>query len=168
VLEVLVHLDGADGMSRYAENTQVSSEASRGEIERTLRRYGASEFAYGWDKQQAALMFALGGRRIRFALPMPDPTERRFTHTPGRGLVRDAAAREREYERAVRQRWRALALVIKAKLEAVDSGITTVEHEFLAHVLLPNGSTVGEWVGPQVETAYAGGAMPSLLPGASS
>jgi hypothetical protein len=60
-------------MARYAENTQVSSESSRAEIERTLRRYGASEFAYGWDKQQAALMFALADRRIRFALPMPDP-----------------------------------------------------------------------------------------------
>jgi hypothetical protein len=153
-------------MSRYAENTQVSSEASRAEIERTLRRYGASEFAYGWDKQQAALMFALANRRIRFALPMPDPTERRFTHTPGRGLERTAEAREKEYEQAVRQRWRALALVIKAKLEAVDSGITTVEHEFLAHVMLPDGSTVGEWASPQLEVAYSGHAMPSLLPGA--
>lgn len=34
-------------MSRYAETTSVSSESSRGEIERTLSRYGASSFMYG-------------------------------------------------------------------------------------------------------------------------
>jgi hypothetical protein len=29
----------------------------------------------------------------------------------------------------------------------------------------PNGQTVGEWLKPQIEEAYANGRMPSLLPG---
>jgi hypothetical protein len=33
-----------DGMSRYAENTSVSIEKSKGEIERTLVKYGATKF----------------------------------------------------------------------------------------------------------------------------
>lgn len=56
------------------------------------------------------------------------------------------------------------------KLEAVAAGITTFEDEFLAHTLLPNGATVGEWAAPQIEAVYADGGrhMPALLPGVSS
>lgn len=36
-------------MSRCAQNTSVSSEKSRAEIERILRRYGADGFMYGWE-----------------------------------------------------------------------------------------------------------------------
>jgi hypothetical protein len=149
--------------ARYAERTSVNSDASRTEIERTLRRYNASAFGYGWEGNQATVMFVLANRRIRFQLPLPDPNDKRFTHTPGRGQRRTADAQEREYEQAVRQRWRALALVIKAKLEAVEAGISSVEDEFLAFVMLPNGSTVGETIAPQIEASYATGQMPPLL-----
>ena len=66
---------------------------------------------------------------------------------------------------ACRQTWRALALVVKAKLEAVDAGITVFEEEFLAHIVLPDGRTVGQFTLPQVESAYLTGKMPKLLPG---
>lgn len=59
-----------------------------------------------------------------------------------------------------RTRWRALLLVIKAKLEAVESNIATFEDEFLAHVLLPNQQTVAEYIGPTVAQIYETGRMP--------
>jgi hypothetical protein len=155
-------------VSRYAETTQVSSDRSRAEIERTLRRYGATAFAYGWDSEAATLMFEIADRRVMFRLPMPDRNDRRFTHTPAKGQRRDATATEHAYEQAVRQRWRALALVIKAKLEAVAAGITTVEQEFLAHIVMPDGRTVGQHTMPAIATAYASGQMPQLLPGGES
>lgn len=151
-------------MARYAADTQVSSDRSRSEIERTLRRYGATAFAYGWQEGQAQVMFEMASRRIIFRLPMPDPESDEFTLTPT-GRERSASAAEEAYEQAVRQRWRALALVIKAKLEAVEAQISTVEQEFLAHMALPDGRTVHEWLGPQLATAYARQAMPALLPG---
>jgi hypothetical protein len=153
-------------MPKYAADTNVASDQSRAEIERTLRRYGATAFAYGWDRGRAHVMFEMDGRRIKFVLPLPDPSSREFTHTPERGLERSPEAAEQAYEQAVRQRWRALALVIKAKLEAVEAGITTVEDEFLAHVALPSGETVGEWARPQLAKVYESGQMPALLPGA--
>ncbi len=152
-------------MSRYAERTEVTSDRSRAEIERTLRRYGATAFAYGWTDTDATVMFEMAGRRIMFRLPLPNRLDRAFTHTPGKGLRRTPEAAEKEWEQAQRQRWRALALVIKAKLEAVDAGITTVEQEFLAHIVLPNGTTVGEWARPQLSRAYEAGSMPALMPG---
>jgi len=148
-------------MSAYAANTTVSVENSRGEIERTLRRYKAEAFAYATEANSAQIGFRISGRYVRFLLTMPDPNHADFTvHSRGR---RAPEAAEKLWEQACRQKWRALALVIKAKLEAVSAGITTIEDEFLAHTVLPDGSTVGQWMQPQVDEAYRLGAMPSLL-----
>lgn len=151
-------------MTRYAENTSVGSDRSRNEIEATLRRYGADQFMYGWQLEQAVVAFRAHGRNVQFRLPMPDPKSKQFTLTPT-GRARSKTGAEAEFEQAVRQRWRALALVIKAKLEAVEAGITEFESEFLAHILLPDGTTVGQWARPQLEVAYAQGTMPELMPG---
>lgn len=152
-------------MKRYAEQTQVSSEKSRAEIERTLARYGATGFFYGWDGPNAVLGFQAHARRVMFLLPMPDRDDPSFVFTAGRKLKRTQTQIDAAYEQAVRQKWRALALVIKAKLEAVAAGITEFEDEFLAHIVLPGGRTVGAWLRPQLEVAYTTGKMPPMLPG---
>jgi hypothetical protein len=151
-------------MSRYAESTSVASDRSRAEIERTLARYGARQFMYGWDQDNAIVGFVANDRQVRFMLPLPDRNAREFTHTPNRGNPRTAAAAEEAYEQSVRQRWRALALVIKAKLEAVEAGIVSFDSEFLAHFMLPGGQTVGELVVPQIDHAYRTGSVPALMP----
>jgi hypothetical protein len=59
-------------------------------------------------------------------------------------------------------------LLLRAKLEAVEGGYSTVEREFLADVLLPGGGSVGQMVSAVVETAYLTGVPPGLLPQAVS
>jgi hypothetical protein len=157
-------------MSRYAANTEVSSSRSRDEIERTLERYGADQFLYGWRDTNAVVGFRMKDRHVRFVLPLPAKTDKAFTEYESRGklwLRTDEAARKL-YEQAVRQRWRALALVIKAKLEAVETGISEFEDEFMANIVLPNGRTVSEEVRPRIATAYESGEMPPMLPDYSS
>lgn len=153
-------------MTRYAETTTVPSERSRAEIESTLRRYGANAFSYGWDNSRAVIMFEMAGRRVRFDMPMPDHAAPEFTETPT-GRPRSLKQAKDAYEQAVRQRWRALALGIKAKLEFVASGITEFEDEFLAHMVLPNGQSAGAWLRPQIARAYETGSMPPMLPAPS-
>jgi len=156
-------------MTRYAADTSVSVEKSRAEIESTLARYGATHFGYLSSPEGADVAFQCKGRRVRFHIPLPDRNARAFTHTPGRGLRRSTDEQLREWEQACRQRWRALALVIKAKLEAVECGITSFESEFLAHIVLPDGETVGQWIAPQLAAAYSTGRMPPMLgPGGGS
>lgn len=150
-------------MSRYAETTAVPSERSRSEIERTLARYGATGFMYGWEGNRAIVAFQADQRRVKFELPLPDRFDRAFTHTERLNILRSPSAQEAAYEQAVRQRWRALALVIKAKLEAVQAGITVFEDEFMAHLVLPDGRTMGQWARPQIAAAYETGRMPALL-----
>jgi hypothetical protein len=161
---------------RYAERTNVAVGATRNEIERLLDNHGAKAFVSGWDRDQkmASVMFDLADRRIRFSLRLPDPNDRQFTRTPtGRSRTAAAAARmgrpvPTEHDQAVRQRWRALLLVIKAKLEAITAGIATVDEEFLAYIVIPGTtSTVSERVGPELARSYeVTGYTPMLaLPG---
>ena len=155
-------------MARYAESTSVSAEKSRGEIDSTLSRYGAAGFMYGWEETasgvQAMVAFKMKGKHVRFLIPMPDPQAREFTHTPGKGLKRSDSDARAAWEQASRQRWRALALVVKAKLEAVTAGIATFEEEFLAYLVMPDGKTVAAHALPAIERAYSTGTMQRLLP----
>jgi hypothetical protein len=149
--------------ARYAAGTDVSASRSKDEIERTLRRYGATGFMSGWDGQRAIVGFIIHDRQVRFVLPMPDPESAEFTRTET-GKSRTAAAAADAYERAVRQVWRVFALVVKAKLEAVAAGLVAFQDEFLAHLVLPGGQTVADTIRSGVDEAYATGQVPALLP----
>jgi phospholipase/lecithinase/hemolysin len=149
---------------KYAADTSVSVEKSRAEIERTVQRWGANQFMYGWDNTRAIVGFVMKNRQLRFNLDMPDRNAKEFLFTPARRTRRTDAQAYEAWEQACRQRWRALNLVIKAKLEAVESGISTFDAEFLAQLVLPNGQTVGEAVTPRIIEGIENNAMPSLLP----
>jgi len=148
---------------RYAQHTMVSSEKSKAEIERLLTRYGATSFASGWQNDQAVIQFHMKERRIKFVLPLPSKIAKEFTHSK-RGL-RDEGMVYNLWEKATRQRWRALALVVKAKLEAVETNITDFETEFLAHIVLADGKTVAEHALPAIAQSYKSGKITPLLPG---
>lgn len=150
-------------MTRYAEGTSVPADRSRAEIERTLMRYGADRFAYGWEENHALIGFRMRGRSVRFLLPFPDASDSEFSRTPT-GKKRAESETQRMYEQEVRRRWRALALAVKAKLEVVDSGIAQFEDEFLAYILIPgSGQTVGEWAKPELEARYDELGSPKML-----
>lgn len=125
----------------YAADTKVAPEASRAEIERILTRYGASHFAYASTPDTATVMFKVEAGTVKLTVPLPPLKD--FVRTPT-GLVRDGAGATRAREQAVKQRWRALALVVKAKLEAVASGVVSFEQEWYAYLVLPSGRTVHE------------------------
>lgn len=147
----------------YARGTSVSEDRSRQEIERTLRRYQADQFVYGWSDKPpgAVIQFRMAGRVIRFKLALPTLEDVDRTAT---GRRRRGAAAQKAVDDERRRRWRALLLVIKAKLEAVQSGISQFDEEFLAFIVLPSNQTAGEFLVPQIEAAYEKGKMPALLP----
>lgn len=129
-------------MAEYASRTKVPAGKTRMDIEALMRRRGADQFFSGGDAERALLAFRINGRHVRFVLPL------------------DGARSEQQ----VRSRWRALFLVIKAKMEAIDIGIMTIEDAFLGDTVLPNSQTVAEVMRPQIESAYDTGSMPPLLP----
>lgn len=149
----------------YAQETRVPVSRSRAEIEAIVTRYGATTFASALAPDMAMVIFELKERRVRFELPLPKKVEFGTRVVRGNKVQATPEQIDAAWEQACRQRWRALALCIKAKLEAVDSGITTFEDEFLAHIILPGGELIGRWMKPQLEESFRTGKMPPLLPG---
>lgn len=138
----------------YAAKTSVSTAKSRAEIETMLQRAGAKSFAIGWDARGASIVFALHDRKVKLVLPLPLPDEKQFVlDRRGKRRAKDAAGREWDF--ACRARWRALVLIVKAKLEAVSCGVSDFEREFLAHIIMPDGQTVAEIISPAIARSYA-------------
>lgn len=129
---------------RYAAETSVPVDRTKAEIERTITRYGATSFMTGWEAGKAMISFTFSDRMVRFVIDSPN----------GRT--------KKKQEQAERQRWRALLLLIKAKLEYVDSGIVEFEEEFLANIVTNNGETIAERLLPQLSGEIGSG--PLLLP----
>lgn len=122
----------------FAEHTKVPVERTKAELERTLQRFGAEGFGTYTERGRAIVLFSTADRRVRFMLPLP----------------KDASERE------LRRRWRALLLCIKAKLESVASSIESFEEAFMAHIVLPEGGTVGDKIKPMIADAYKNGLPP--------
>ncbi len=149
---------------RYAQDTTVSVEKSKAHIELLLKKHGATSFVSGWDDEQgmAVIQFRIAARFVKFQVNEPDLDDFKLT---GSGQIRNKTAVQKALEKERRRRWRALLLIVKAKLEIVASGYSTIEREFMSDLLLPDGSTVMEWLQPQLDKAYSAGAMPLALPG---
>lgn len=135
---------------KYATETKVPVAQTRGEIEAILAKYGADQFMYGSQSNPAAaaIAFRYAGRQYRFLLPLPEPGDFRTREL---------------FDQATRSHWRALFLIIKAKLEAVEREVSTFEQEFLAYTLLADGRTVAEEVEPTIRQIYHTGRVLPLL-----
>lgn len=129
----------------YAERTDVPVTRSQAELIDLLKKRKATQTAIGWSEEAGQVGFSLAGRVYKITVPISS----------------DAHTRDRE--QLERSRWRTLHLVVKAKLEAVDAGITSFEEEFLAHTVLPNGRTVFQETQPTIERAYIEGHVRPLL-----
>lgn len=163
---------------RFAEGTSVSAEKSRIEIEQLLAKHGATQrsFATDDDTGRTVLTFRLSGRMARISMAvdvsaLPIPNKRDWDQKPQcpKGWDQWTGAEQREWVNAKRDQMnrelmRRLLLVLKAKLELIQDGVTTFEREFLADILLPNGETMHEAIRGRLAEAYDTGSMPQLLP----
>lgn len=138
---------------RYAADTDVPVERSKHQIERLLREHGAEAYHTGWDASRDVIEFGWDQRQIRFVLPRPNKDPFLLT---AQGRKRTPKQVTQAIEQADRQRWRALYLVIRAKLEAVEAGIAIFEEEFMAFIVVPGrNQTLGEILVPQITTGHA-------------
>jgi hypothetical protein len=149
----------------YAETTKVAFEQSVMEIMKMIRRAGAEQVGQMEDTRFFAVQFTLANRMIRFRVPFP--TVEDMPSKDGYGRPLPASKRGEKLEQAKRQKGRALMLVIKAKLESVESGVETIEQAFLANVVMSDGMTVYERIAGPMALEYSEGrpsAVQGLLP----
>jgi hypothetical protein len=147
----------------YAKGTKTSISKTDEEIKKALRKYGAENFLIGEASGRAQVLFEMHGRRIIIRMPLPPRDDKKFTRSAA-GRSRSESVALEAWTQAGREKWRALLLCIKAKLESVESGVETFEQAFMAHMLLPSGETMSEWAErPDNRAALQGGRMPPLL-----
>lgn len=146
----------------YAAQTTVPLERSISEIIAMVRKAGAESIGQMHDRDSFVIVFALADRRMKFKVPLA--TEYVGPKVGGNGRVIDTAAR---LEQMNRQKGRALMLVIKAKLESVESGVETFEQAFLGNIMLADGKTVYENIAEPIAIEYQTGRAsgPLLLAG---
>jgi hypothetical protein len=133
---------------RFAEGTKTPAMQTRTAIEKMLVSDGADQLMNGNDvsKERAFIQFTMAKRMFRIYIDYAKRKDR---------------APEREQRE--REAWRVLLLLVKAKLQLIRMGESSPEAEFLANVLMPDGSTVGDHVLPAIAETYASGKMPKLL-----
>jgi hypothetical protein len=140
-------------MATYASGTSVSVEKSQAEIRKEVQRFGATHFSFSEGPGFGRIEFVVGKqgeeRWVRFDLRLPMKSDERFwRHRQGR---RTAEGANKQWEQACRESWRALLLLVKAKLAGVSAKITTVEEEFLAHTVDPaTDRTVYQQIGEEL------------------
>lgn len=132
---------------RYAEGTEVPIARSLEAIKAELRKVQAEEVGVLESQSQAWLVF-----RIR---------EVRYRITTGEIAV----ARGRKPEVEARRQWRAILLLVKAKIVSIVEGISTVEREFLSDVIMPDGTVLSDHTPRLIASAYAENGPPRLMLG---
>jgi hypothetical protein len=149
----------------FAATTSVPVEKSLGEIVTLVKKAGAQRVAQMEDVGELAIQFFLNERMLRFRVKLPtledmplhDNANFRYSEIP-------AATRQKKAEAACRQKARALLLVIKAKLESVESNVESFDEAFLANVVMSDGMTVYERISEPLALEYQSGKpVPMLL-----
>jgi hypothetical protein len=149
----------------YAEGTSVPVDRSVAELRALLQKHGADGFGCAEESSppRAMVLFRIRALQVRLVLDFPGAEDPRISQNH-RGQTRTLEDIERRVQAERRRRWRALVLVAKAKLEAVTSGISTLEREFLADLVLPNGRVVHEELAPRLENWQRTGHVLPLIP----
>jgi hypothetical protein len=144
----------------YAEKTEVAVEKSIAEIISMVKRSGAQRVMQYEEPESFTIQFELRERMVKFRVVLP--TIDQMPRVNGNNVSLDARQRLDRLAQAHRQKARALMLVIKAKLESVESKVESFEQAFLPNVVLADGKTVYERIKEPIAIEYQT-AKPSML-----
>jgi len=134
---------------KYAKTTKVSIENSQIEIQKLLRKYGATRYAIDWENNN--ILFELFGRSVRIHVKDPNINDKEIQLTPS-GYQRNPTSIQTAFDQAKRQMWRVMLLFLKSTLEAIDMGVIELDQAMFPYFLLPNGKTVAEQLIPQLKS----------------
>ena len=136
----------------YAKGTEVSPEKSRVEIEKLLVKMKATQHGVGFDNEraEAIIQFTIDKRQVSLRVAMP---KRESFNKSRHGYFPTASKVDELWQQAIREKWRGLLMVLKAKFIAIEQGVESFEQAFFYWLQLPQGGTVGEHVMPAYREA---------------
>jgi hypothetical protein len=126
---------------QYAQDTKVSPMQSLMQIQAALKKAGASQFMIISDDDHGYEGVAFKRAGISYHMKVGVPDEKRRA-----ALLR------------------ALLLIVKAKIVAVDSGVRTFEEEFLNDILMADNRTMGQHATEDLRMSLETGQLLKSLP----
>jgi hypothetical protein len=144
-------------VKRFVKSADTSTPIgnSRAEIERILRRYGASGFAVSQDyaEYRVTVTFTVPNSRQKDAIAVPvrlpvsvhavydalygQPITKKWVDGQWVAVHDRKGYNAKKLEQAERVAWRHLVLWIDAALTAADAGVQTITEAFFAHAIIP-------------------------------
>lgn len=155
-------------MSVYAEGTKVAVTKTLAEIEDLVRKRGGQRFYRGEQDDWMVLGWWQSERMVMFGVALPPLKQ--FERKPRGYGSRPMSEQLALQEQAMREQWRAVLLVIKAKYASVDAKIESFEESFLGQLVVPDPET-GRHVAfarlaiKSIHDVYTGSTMKQLVAG---
>lgn len=157
---------------RFGEYTIIPPHETINDIRQELERFDARDFLEftSQDRGVSVIAFKVDAGTFLVYIPLPDPALK------GKPVSRPEGASTAKLTSIFKDRWgqerarllRVVFHLIKAKLVAAQEGVTTLEKEFFADLVIWNGQgrqqTAYEWYAPQVAHLKAAGLQPPVLP----
>ena len=150
-----------------AATTEVPVGRSQAELQRLLRRYGASAFGTSADYETGTIKVSFRvpdvpgePATVPIRLEVQIETVRQALYRKRRG---DRRSLQKEREHAERVAWRHLVLWVDAALSAASDGVQRMSEAFLAHTLIQVADGKVMRVVDQMNEV-AGGNWKALLP----
>lgn len=142
---------------KYASGTTITPQRTMEDISRLLKKEGVRSILWIDGEEKIGCEFVMHERRLRFVCVLPT----RYTTGLDKSARRMGAVQaEQAHQRLIREHWRGLLLVIKAKIESVTIGIETIEEAFMPQLVMADNRTMAEIVLPQIQSGQL-----ALLPG---
>jgi hypothetical protein len=131
-------------MARYAHGTTVTVASSRGEITGILAKHGVERQAWASEPEGDTLQFELDGHvyRLKIVRPTAQTLWEQWKEDGKGPITLKYLPNDDQVNAEWRRRWRAIVLLLKAKLEFADGDTTTVARELLPYAVLKDGRTL--------------------------
>lgn len=113
---------------RPYQDTAVDSYKSQGDLDRLMSRYGVE--ATRWSTYPGLIRFEFQLNRLGYRIDVPVP----------------AGRTDRESEQLRRERARVMFYYVKAKMNAVETGVGDIAREFLPYMITGTGRVLGDEV----------------------
>lgn len=153
-------------MTTYAKGTTVPTIKTRMEIEALLRKLGCEELGSAESNGTATVFFRKGNWRVQMTMRLPVLKELADAHYKKHWRSLGVEAVQKLLAQREREAWRGFLLVIKAKFAALEHGVETFEEAFMPHIVLHDGTTIGQRALPKLRELVA--ANQPLMPGSGA
>ena len=137
-------------MSLYMSSTQISPEATIGEIQKILSKHGVTAMMTEYEGPQVSSVsftLLLEGKKMSFRMPCNWRAVEHIFNTDDRSRVNVRLKKnETIADQAIRTAWRIILRWVEAQMALVEVNMTSVPQIFLPYTIMRDGRTLADTV----------------------